>query len=124
MLIHNKLYFAFYLLLSNYLLFVSTESITTSFHPRCFWPKASGNCRGYFIRYYYDLEEKICKKYVYGGCGVKVPFRSLEQCNKICIDKDLSIAMELPVEFEVSKKFIFKQPFALRERNRLYEQYQ
>ena len=36
---------------------------------RCKQPKLTGRCRAYFVRYYYNYEEKQCQKFVFGGCG-------------------------------------------------------
>ncbi|XP_014208177.1 spondin-1-like [Copidosoma floridanum] len=44
-----------------------------------------GPCRGYFEHWAYDLEQRTCVPFVYGGCrGNKNNFRTLEDCRKIC----------------------------------------
>ena len=42
-----------------------------------------GNCKASFPRYYYDRVEKMCKEFIWGGCGGTVPFDSMKEC-KAC----------------------------------------
>jgi len=42
-----------------------------------------GNCKASFPRYYYDRVEKMCKEFIWGGCGGTVPFDSINEC-KAC----------------------------------------
>lgn len=37
--------------------------------PDCDKKAEPGNCLAYIPRYYYDQEEGMCKKFIYGGCG-------------------------------------------------------
>ncbi len=50
---------------------------------RCQLIPETGPCRAYFIKYYYDKNEKKCKEFVWGGCEGVVPFNTLEEC-KAC----------------------------------------
>ncbi|KAM8806597.1 tissue factor pathway inhibitor [Eudromia elegans] len=51
----------------------------------CFHEKDPGICRGYFSRYFYNKETKICEKFKYGGClGNQNNFKSLEECQATC----------------------------------------
>ena len=43
-----------------------------------------GNCKAAIPKYYYDQGEKICKEFIWGGCGGTVPFDSMKEC-KACV---------------------------------------
>ncbi|KAF8763264.1 Boophilin-H2 like protein [Argiope bruennichi] len=47
-----------------------------------------GLCDAYMPRYYYNEVEGRCKQFIYGGCGGNSNnFRSEEECNRACTDK-------------------------------------
>ncbi|XP_017584546.1 PREDICTED: tissue factor pathway inhibitor isoform X1 [Corvus brachyrhynchos] len=51
----------------------------------CFHDQDPGICRGYFTRYFYNKETKLCEAFKYGGClGNQNNFRSLEECQSTC----------------------------------------
>ncbi|NXE45562.1 TFPI1 inhibitor, partial [Casuarius casuarius] len=51
----------------------------------CFHEKDPGICRGYFSRYFYNKETKICEIFKYGGClGNQNNFKNLEECQATC----------------------------------------
>ncbi|NWY18489.1 TFPI1 inhibitor, partial [Aphelocoma coerulescens] len=51
----------------------------------CFHDQDPGICRGYFTRYFYNKETKLCEAFKYGGClGNQNNFRSLEACQSTC----------------------------------------
>ncbi|XP_027740241.1 tissue factor pathway inhibitor isoform X1 [Empidonax traillii] len=51
----------------------------------CFHEKDPGICRGYFTRYFYNKETKLCEVFKYGGClGNQNNFKSLEDCQSTC----------------------------------------
>ncbi|NXW51759.1 TFPI1 inhibitor, partial [Nyctiprogne leucopyga] len=53
----------------------------------CFHEKDPGICRGYFSRYFYNKETKICEIFKYGGClGNQNNFKNLEECQTTCQD--------------------------------------
>ncbi|XP_023786453.1 tissue factor pathway inhibitor-like isoform X4 [Cyanistes caeruleus] len=53
----------------------------------CLHPQEPGVCRGYFTRYFYNKETKLCEAFKYGGClGNQNNFRSLEECQNTCQD--------------------------------------
>ncbi|XP_077551055.1 papilin-like isoform X2 [Haemaphysalis longicornis] len=44
-----------------------------------------GMCAGYFPRYYFDMETRTCKQFIYGGCqGNPNNFESAEECEASC----------------------------------------
>ncbi|KAK6753411.1 hypothetical protein RB195_012790 [Necator americanus] len=52
---------------------------------RCLHPKDPGNCRGQFIRWYWDNERKLCDVFTYTGCqGNGNNYASREECLAIC----------------------------------------
>ncbi|NXR44430.1 TFPI1 inhibitor, partial [Hippolais icterina] len=56
----------------------------------CFHAQEPGVCRGYFTRYFYNKETKLCEAFKYGGClGNQNNFRSLEECQTTCQDNYL-----------------------------------
>ncbi|NWT58801.1 TFPI1 inhibitor, partial [Erythrocercus mccallii] len=56
----------------------------------CFHAQEPGVCRGYFTRYFYNKETKLCEAFKYGGClGNQNNFRSLEECQTTCQDNFL-----------------------------------
>ncbi|XP_062362721.1 tissue factor pathway inhibitor isoform X2 [Cinclus cinclus] len=53
----------------------------------CLHAQEPGVCRGYFTRYFYNKETKLCEAFKYGGClGNQNNFRSLEECQATCQD--------------------------------------
>ncbi|NWU68591.1 TFPI1 inhibitor, partial [Pterocles burchelli] len=60
----------------------------------CFHEKDPGICRGYFSRYFYNKETKICEVFKYGGClGNQNNFKNLEECQATCQDNLLSLIL-------------------------------
>ncbi|EYC11231.1 hypothetical protein Y032_0051g2089 [Ancylostoma ceylanicum] len=52
---------------------------------RCLHPKDPGNCRGQFIRWFWDNERKLCDVFTYTGCqGNGNNYASREECLAIC----------------------------------------
>lgn len=51
----------------------------------CTLPKKTGNCKGYFLRYFYSPEDNSCKKFVFGGCSSNGNnFFSQKSCEATC----------------------------------------
>ena len=46
--------------------------------------KGSGDCFGITIGYEYDISAKKCKQVSISGCSYFSPFRTLEECKKMC----------------------------------------
>ena len=51
---------------------------------RCTLIPETGPCKALFERYYFGATEKICKKFVWGGCDGVVPFETLDSCQEVC----------------------------------------
>lgn len=51
---------------------------------RCSLEPDAGLCLAAFQRYYYDMADKKCKSFTWGGCGGVVPFETMEECEKGC----------------------------------------
>ncbi|KAJ1345668.1 NAD(P)H-quinone oxidoreductase subunit 5, chloroplastic, variant 3 [Parelaphostrongylus tenuis] len=52
---------------------------------RCLHPRDPGNCRGQFVRWYWDNENKACDVFTYTGCqGNGNNYASREECLAIC----------------------------------------
>ncbi len=50
----------------------------------CNLKQEQGSCKAYFIKYYFDNNERKCMEFVWGGCGGVVPFDTLEECQFVC----------------------------------------
>lgn len=50
----------------------------------CWTSPDAGPCMASIIKYYYDPVAKECKTFVWGGCGGRVPFDTLEEC-QVCL---------------------------------------
>lgn len=54
----------------------------------CYLPKETGPCRGYFVRYFYNISTGRCQRFAYGGCqGNRNNFKSLGECNNYCLNQ-------------------------------------
>ena len=51
---------------------------------RCSLEPNGGPCNAYFPKFYFDMKEKRCKEFIWGGCAGVVPFETLEDCEKQC----------------------------------------
>ena len=60
------------------------------FPEECIEPLSTGDCHGSLNRYYFDLTDKICKKFIYTGCNAnRNNFETLSECTNQC---------EIPIE--------------------------
>ena len=74
---------------SNFLhLFYNTEEKRLSIAPDpCNREPETGPCRARIPRYYFDKDDRICKRFTYGGCkGNKNNFQTKGECYEICGD--------------------------------------
>ena len=53
-------------------------------HVSCLEPPDTGVCRATKPAFYYDYHTDSCRRFIWGGCGGKIPFQSLDQCVKTC----------------------------------------
>ncbi|XP_014090508.1 uncharacterized protein [Bactrocera oleae] len=53
----------------------------------CLLPMDFGYCRAKVKRYYFDMRRMKCAMFYFGGCAGNVNnFKTLEECNRICLD--------------------------------------
>ena len=50
----------------------------------CFLAPQPGSCKALTPGYYFDSQEKICKRFIWGGCEGVRPFATLEECKMSC----------------------------------------
>ncbi|XP_077523708.1 kunitz-type serine protease inhibitor 6-like [Amblyomma americanum] len=54
-------------------------------NPACLLPPVRGMCSGLIQRFYYDVSNRMCQGFAYGGCGGNANnFASLGQCYQAC----------------------------------------
>jgi hypothetical protein len=53
-------------------------------HVSCLVEPDRGPCGGATPGFYYDFRSDSCMRFMYGGCGGKVPFATMEQCVETC----------------------------------------
>lgn len=45
----------------------------------------TGPCQGYFNRWHFNLQKRMCLPFIYGGCrGNRNNFLTFEECNNAC----------------------------------------
>ncbi|NWY72738.1 TFPI1 inhibitor, partial [Erithacus rubecula] len=78
----------------------------------CFHAQEPGVCRGYFTRYFYNKETKLCEAFKYGGClGNQNNFRSLEECQTTCQDNcKLMFIITLSFFYSLLSHLVFLEP--------------
>ncbi|NXJ85414.1 TFPI1 inhibitor, partial [Trogon melanurus] len=77
----------------------------------CFQEKDPGICRGYFSRYFYNKETKLCEVFKYGGClGNQNNFKNLEDCQTTCQDNCKSLPSLFLVLFLSKQRCVLKPP--------------
>ncbi|XP_075988450.1 trypsin inhibitor-like [Anticarsia gemmatalis] len=64
---------------------VAAIVVSESKEERCYLPIDGGICMAHMEKYAYDVVEKRCRLFVYGGCtGNDNRFDSLEECQAVC----------------------------------------
>lgn len=53
-------------------------------HVSCLEQADPGPCGGATPAYYYDYQADRCRRFLWGGCDGNVPFKTLEQCQRMC----------------------------------------
>nr|XP_014093874.2 kunitz-type protease inhibitor 2 [Bactrocera oleae] len=68
---------------------VTAEDATNDYVPDvCYQPKEIGRCFGIFPRFAFNLNNRRCEKFVYGGCdGNSNNFESKAACESVCLYK-------------------------------------
>ncbi|KAG1650386.1 Papilin [Nymphon striatum] len=80
-------------------------SQTVEVQKKCFQAKEVGSCVEYQERYYYDDNEKRCRRFIYGGCdGNENNFQTRESCEASCIS---AVPTTAP-DFKTGKSFILQ----------------
>uniref|UniRef100_A0A8B9CPA2 Tissue factor pathway inhibitor n=1 Tax=Anser brachyrhynchus TaxID=132585 RepID=A0A8B9CPA2_9AVES len=82
----------------------------------CFHEKDPGTCRGFFSRYFYNKETKLCEIFKYGGClGNQNNFKSLEECQTTCQGNCNSVSCGIcfPPPSPPKKNAGYKEPPAI-----------
>lgn len=62
----------------------ANQNNNISLNEKCFEKPQSGKCRAYIPKYYFSMEDKACKEFIWGGCGGNIPFKTLEACKSTC----------------------------------------
>lgn len=62
----------------------SNTSKNTQLSKKCLELPGKGRCKAYFEKFYFNTEEKKCKRFVWGGCGGNIPFHTISNCKKVC----------------------------------------
>ncbi|KAK3569483.1 hypothetical protein QTP86_031416, partial [Hemibagrus guttatus] len=74
------------------LLFVSADGEQPQrkiFHHWCALKKDEGACKAIKDRFYFNIETFRCEPFEYGGCGGNENnFKTLEECEEMCLEKD------------------------------------
>jgi hypothetical protein len=52
--------------------------------PQCLKKPDPGPCKGLFESYYFEPKTRSCTTFFWGGCAGTVPFKTLQECEKIC----------------------------------------
>ena len=64
--------------------------------PRCTLPSDPGPCRGFFPRFFYNVDTKRCEGFTYGGClGNDNNFEAIEECEATCEEGETDSRLEL-----------------------------
>lgn len=68
----------------GYTLQDKTSSTGDNLDPKCKLEPMPGPCKAGTRGYYFDLQENICKDFIWGGCEGVRPFETLESCQESC----------------------------------------
>uniref|UniRef100_A0AAY4DVI6 Amyloid beta (A4) precursor-like protein 2 n=2 Tax=Denticeps clupeoides TaxID=299321 RepID=A0AAY4DVI6_9TELE len=108
--------------------FEASINVTT---PVCSLEAETGPCRASMPRWYFDVEQKKCVRFVYGGCaGNRNNFDSEEYCMAVCKrlitpptpqpTDDVDVYFETPADDKEHSRFQrAKEQLEIRHRNRM-----
>jgi hypothetical protein len=71
-------YILIIILILSFLLIISCTTDPCKKEP------VQGTCEALIYKYYFDQETETCEKFMWGGCGGKVPFETMEECQITC----------------------------------------
>lgn len=109
---------------------LSNKDILTDVKAVCSQEAVTGPCRAMFPRWYFDINQKKCVRFIYGGCGGnRNNFLSEEYCMAVCkvtipttpapVD-DVDIYLETPADDNEHARFQkAKEQLEVRHRNRM-----
>ncbi|KAM3923307.1 amyloid beta precursor like protein 2 isoform 2-T2 [Leptodactylus fuscus] len=109
---------------------LSDKEIITDVKAVCSQVAVTGPCRAMFPRWYFDIHQKKCVRFIYGGCGGnRNNFQSEEYCMAVCkvtipttpapVD-DVDIYLETPADDNEHARFQkAKEQLEVRHRNRM-----
>ncbi|XP_056399689.1 amyloid beta precursor like protein 2 isoform X1 [Hyla sarda] len=109
---------------------LSDKEIITDVKAVCSQEAVTGPCRAMFPRWYFDIKQKKCVRFVYGGCGGnRNNFQSETYCMAVCkviipstpapVD-DVDIYLETPADDNEHARFQkAKEQLEVRHRNRM-----
>ncbi|XP_069804703.1 amyloid beta precursor like protein 2 isoform X2 [Dendropsophus ebraccatus] len=109
---------------------LSDKEIITDVKAVCSQEAVTGPCRAMFPRWYFDLKQKKCIRFIYGGCGGnRNNFQSEAYCMAVCkviipstpapVD-DVDIYLETPADDNEHARFQkAKEQLEVRHRNRM-----
>ncbi|XP_072012824.1 amyloid beta precursor like protein 2 isoform X3 [Engystomops pustulosus] len=109
---------------------LSDKEIITDVKAVCSQEAVTGPCRAMFPRWYFDINQKKCVRFIYGGCGGnRNNFQSEEYCMAVCkvtipttpapVD-DVDIYLETPADDNEHARFQkAKEQLEVRHHNRM-----
>ncbi|XP_044137674.1 amyloid-like protein 2 isoform X3 [Bufo gargarizans] len=109
---------------------LSNKEIISDVKAVCSQEAVTGPCRAMFPRWYFDINQKKCVRFIYGGCGGnRNNFQSEEYCMAVCkvtipttpapVD-DVDIYLETPADDNEHARFQkAKEQLEVRHRNRM-----
>ncbi|XP_073426164.1 amyloid beta precursor like protein 2 isoform X4 [Dendrobates tinctorius] len=109
---------------------LSDREIITDVKAVCSQDAVTGPCRGMFPRWYFDIRQRKCVRFIFGGCyGNRNNFQSEDFCMAVCkmtipttpapVD-DVDIYLETPADDNEHARFQkAKEQLEVRHRNRM-----
>jgi len=82
--IHNRVHVIFVLTSIIFLSLMSGPLQGGELPGKCRLVPINGSCKAAINKYYFDQKTRLCKKYLYDGCGKVVPFDTIDECRALC----------------------------------------